>query len=130
MPCFYNHGEKKTGTPDTIYYNYSHAYHRDRKWGIGWFNRKQRFLLSSYPSQPHQSMLRDLAKLLTRINIALGETSHKVCQVLPTIYSMIVGIGNRKSSSNVRCNIIVNLKRHPLTVLEQFNVHIQIKYGL
>ena len=48
-------------------------YHLNRKWGMAWFNRKQR---SSLLSCPHQAILGRLTRLLTTrlgINIALSE---------------------------------------------------------
>ena len=44
----YDHGEKIVETSDVSYSSYLHFYHRD--WDMAWFNRKQRFSLSSCPS--------------------------------------------------------------------------------
>ena len=43
----YNHRKKYVGTPDAIYYNYPHAHHQNRKWGMTLFIQKERFSLLS-----------------------------------------------------------------------------------
>ena len=69
--------EKIDGTPDAIYYNYPHANHRSRKWGMTLFNRKERgSRFYDDPSQPPSNHVRGSGKAsdnMTRINIASWE---------------------------------------------------------
>ena len=53
--------DKIVGKPDTMYYNYPHAYHWNRNWGM----TAEVLVFIIILPHPHQSMLGDLVRLLT-----------------------------------------------------------------